>query len=166
MAETRVLIPLNQSEMSKTILPHVERHLPPGTHRLILFYVARPPKVIGLSAPEYDLGYGFGEVREISEAETHPIYSTQQEDSIRASVEAEMLPVLERLEAQGYPVSLQVNFGENVAEEILQAIQDQAVDLVAMSTRARDGLRRFFFGSIALEVLQKARVPLLLYHPH
>ena len=166
MAETRVLIPLNQSEMSKTILPHVERHLPPGANRLLLFYVARPPKVIGLSAPEYDLGYGFGEVREIPEAGAHPIYSTQQEDSIRANVETEMLPILERLEAQGYQVALQVSFGEDVAAEILRAIQEQGIDLVAMSTRARDGLRRFFFGSIALEVLQKAQVPLLLYHPH
>ena len=39
----------------------------------------------------------------------HPIYESQQEDSIRAHVEAELSSLKDRLESAGYPVSIRVD---------------------------------------------------------
>jgi nucleotide-binding universal stress UspA family protein len=96
----------------------------------------------------------------------HPIYATQQEDSIRAHVEAELTPVTHRLQEAGYEVSLVVGFGKDPIETILREIDERDINLVAMSTLARVGVTRFFFRNIADTIAQEAKVPVLLVHPN
>ena len=49
--------------------------------------------------------------------------------------------------------------------EIVRIARKEQIDLVAMSTRAQEGVRHFFFGDIAEKVLKKIDVPVLLIHP-
>jgi nucleotide-binding universal stress UspA family protein len=47
----------------------------------------------------------------------------------------------------------------------LTAIRKKKINLVAMSTRARVGVTRFFFRDIADTLAEKAQIPVLLSHP-
>jgi nucleotide-binding universal stress UspA family protein len=51
------------------------------------------------------------------------------------------------------------------ADGILRASLEQNIDLIAMTTHARQGLRRRFWGSVAAEVVRKAQLPVLMTRP-
>jgi nucleotide-binding universal stress UspA family protein len=68
-------------------------------------------------------------------------------------------PQRERLRAAGLEVETIAAYGV-VALEILRAASDS--DLLAMSTHGRSGPSRWWFGSVAEQVLREARVPLLV----
>lgn len=51
------------------------------------------------------------------------------------------------------------------AEEILKAVLELNIDLVAMGTHARSGLGRLVVGSVAQQVVRETQLPVLLAHP-
>ena len=165
MANNKVLIPLNQSEISQNILPHVERFIPASENDLILFFVTKPPSSVGFGKPDLRAGYVQMPGDELVRPTLHPIYESQQQDSIKAHVETELLPVTNRLRDAGYKVSIVVGFDKDPVDAILSAIRKKKINLVAMSTRARVGVTRFFFRDIADTLAEKAQIPVLLSHP-
>ena len=166
MPKNKVLIPLNQSELSQQVLPHVEKFILASDNDLILFYVTNPPSNVGFGEPDLSAGYVPMPGDEPVKPTLHPIYATQQEDSIRAHVEAELTPVTQRLQEAGYEVSLVVGFGKDPIDTILHEINERDINLVAMSTLARVGVTRFFFRNIADTIAREAKVPVLLAHPN
>ena len=165
MPNNKVLIPINQSGLSQKILPYVEKFISAKENDLILYFVTKPPSGVGFGERDLAAGYvpmpGDRSVRPT----LHPIYATQQEDSIRAHVETELMPVTNRLKEAGYNVSISVGFGKDPVDGLLREISNSKIDLVAMSTRARVGVTRFFFRDIADKLAQKAKIPVLLIHP-
>jgi len=165
MSKNKVLIPLNQSALSQEILPHVEKFISANENDLILFFVTKPPSGLGFGEPDLRAGYvpmpGDKPVRPT----LHPIYASQQQDSIKAHVDTELMPVTNRLKEAGYTVSIVVEFGKDPVEAILRVITKSKINLVAMSTRARVGVTRFFFRNIADTLAQKANIPVLLIQP-
>jgi nucleotide-binding universal stress UspA family protein len=67
----------------------------------------------------------------------------------------------QRLARKGLRVRTRVEFGAP-ADEILTAVRGTSADLVAMATRARSGLGRTLFGSVAESVLRSSPVPVML----
>jgi len=165
MSNNKVLIPLNQSKLSQNILPHVERFISASGNDLILFYVTNPPSAVGFGKPDLGAGYVQMPGDEPVMPTLHPIYATQQQDSIKAHVESELLPVTNRLEEAGYKIKIVVGFDKDPVDAILKEISKRKINLVAMSTRARVGVTRFFFRDIADTVAEKAQIPVLLSHP-
>jgi len=55
--------------------------------------------------------------------------------------------------------------GEDPAEEILDYIRREKMDLVAMATHGRTGLARFLLGSVAAKLLRARAAPLFLVRP-
>ena len=165
MPKNKVLIPLNQSEYSREIIPCVEKFLPAENHELILFFVTKPPSGAGFGEPNLSAGYVPRPGDEPVQPTLHPIYESQQQDSIVSHVEAELMPITNRLQELGYQVSLEVGFDLDSVDAILHEINERKVDLVAMSTRARVGVTRFFFRDIADTLALKTRLPVLLTHP-
>jgi len=166
MPNNKVLIPLNQSELSQEILPYVEKFISAEANELILFFVTRPPSGAGFGEPDLAAGYVPRPGDKPVMPTLHPIYESQQEDSIIAHVEAELMSVTSRLRDAGYQVSLVVGFDKDPVEAILSEIRNSNIDLVAMSTRAHVGVTRFFFRNIADILALKAKIPVLLTHPH
>ena len=166
MPANKVLIPLNQSELSQEILPYVEKFISAEANELILFFVTWPPSGAGFGEPDLAAGYVPRPGDEPVMPTLHPIYESQQEDSITAHVEAELMSATSRLRDAGYQVSLVVGFDKDPVEAILSEIRNSNIDLVAMSTRAHVGVTRFFFRNIADILALKAKVPVLLTHPH
>ena len=165
MSKNKVLIPLNQSALSQKILPHVEKFISANENELILFFVTKPPSGSGFGEPDLGAGYVPMPGDKPVKPTLHPIYASQQQDSIKAHVEAELMPVTNRLKEAGYKISIVVDFGKDPVAAILRVITKSKINLVAMSTRARVGVTRFFFRNIADLLAQKAKIPVLLIHP-
>lgn len=94
----------------------------------------------------------------------HPIYADQMRQGLSGSIAEELEADAHPLRQAGYAVSVAVRFGEP-AEEILRFIESEGVQLVAMTTHGRTGLRRLIFGSVAEQVLRRVVVPVLLFCP-
>jgi nucleotide-binding universal stress UspA family protein len=165
MSNNKILIPLNQSLLSQEIFPHIEKFFASSSNDLTLFFITKPPTGAGFGKIDGSTDYvhmpGDGSAR----PSLHPIYATQQQDSIKAHVEAELIPVTNRLKDAGYNVSLVVSFDKNPLDAILKVIEQNKIDLVAMSTKARVGVTRFFFNDIANQLSQKSDIPVLITHP-
>lgn len=144
MAIHRVLIPLDGSEFSRQILRHVRAFLSSEDNELILLRVAQRPE--GVSGPPArpataDVLIPMYESEQDVERAKHPIYSSQEWDSVQAALADELQADVERLRDAGYAVSLAVRFG-NPVQEIVDFVEEESVDLVAMTTHGRTGLRR------------------------
>ena len=165
MANNKVLIPLTQSVLSQEIFPHVEKLFAADNNDLTLFFITKPPTGAGFGKLDGGTDYvhmpGDGAAR----PSLHPIYATQQQDSIRAHVEAELIPVTSRLKEAGYNITLVVSFDKHPLDAILKVIKQNKIDLVAMSTKARVGVTRFFFNDIASQLSQNTDIPVLITHP-
>ena len=57
-----------------------------------------------------------------------------------------------------------VEGAEHVPDAILRAASDYGADLIAIGTHGRRGLRRVLEGSVAEEVIRRARVPVFVVH--
>lgn len=165
MSNNKILIPLNQSELSQKVVPDVERFFPASENDLVLFFITRPPSAAGFGKPDLGAGYVQLPGDEPVTPTLHPIYASQQEDSIRAHAEAELATLTNRLKDAGYKVSIKVGFDKDPVDAILRIIGKKDIDLVAMSAHARVGVTRFFFRNIADTLSQKAKIPVLLVHP-
>jgi nucleotide-binding universal stress UspA family protein len=170
MPRNKVLIPLDGSAFSERILPVVRRYLRPEENELILFQVAEPSTddTGALADLVADEVLHHRVVTRLSQAEMalgqHPIYASQVEDSMAVSLEDKLLPIVHELRAAGYTVSTEIGFGDP-AQAIEQFVRHGGVDLVAMTTHGRTGLRRALVGSVAEHVLRHVSVPILLLHP-
>jgi nucleotide-binding universal stress UspA family protein len=165
MTINKILIPLNQSELSLKIVPCVEKLFAPGNAELVLFYVTKPPGSAGFGKADLGAGYTPRPGDASVKPTLHPIYASQQEDSISAHVKAELTPLVNRLELAGYQVAIKVSFNKDPVAAISRAIARRGIDLVAMSARARVGVTRFFFGNIADELAEQENIPILLINP-
>ena len=86
-------------------------------------------------------------------------------DFAQARVDAErrLDNVASRLRAAGVKdVRIRVTEGPDPALAITRVVQAENADLIAMSTRGADGVKRLVLGSVAEKLLQESDVPLLL----
>ncbi len=165
MSNKKILIPLNQSELSREIISRVVDFFPADGNDLILYFITSPPSAAGFGEPDLGAGYVQRPGDKPVKPTLHPIYATQQQDSIKAHVKSDLTAVTSLLSEAGYNVSIEVGFDKDPVNAILRVIKSSNINLVAMSTRARVGVTRFFFRNIADELAQKAQVPVMLSHP-
>ena len=59
---------------------------------------------------------------------------------------------------------VEVDGAEDVPEAILHAASEYGADLIAIGTHGRRGLRRVLGGSVAEEVIRRARIPVFVVH--
>jgi nucleotide-binding universal stress UspA family protein len=163
----KVLIPLDGSTLSRTIIPHTCRVLDPREYQAILLRVAEPvvsitgapprPLALGWSAPMYE------SARDLEYAQ-HPIYSAQIEQARHTELERALNEERRALEQAGFTTSIAIRFGDP-ADEIVEAAQRARVDLIAIATHGQGGLRRLLLGSVAEQVLSRVDIPILLLRP-
>jgi nucleotide-binding universal stress UspA family protein len=68
-----------------------------------------------------------------------------------------------RLQSHGYAARCQVVPGTPV-ESILNEVKTQNADWILMGSRGRQGVTRFFLGSVSHAVLHQTSVPVLVLH--
>jgi nucleotide-binding universal stress UspA family protein len=145
---SRVLVPLDGSKVGEAAIPVIEQlvdKLTPGTKvEVILIGVItmlRHWVVVG-------------------EASAPVSYTEEELKRIKERVNEYLNKTGESLRKKGITVSTIVSSG-NAADEIIKAADESKVDLIAMSTHGRSGLRRMAFGSITDKVLHRSHVPVL-----
>ena len=132
----RILVPLDGSECAENVLPKVEKlaaDLKAGICLLRVVYAYTFPGADPTDA----------EVKAVREGEEY------------------LRKVEERLKKKGLKVDTHVRYG-NDAEEILDHAAQKDIDLVAMTTHGRSGVKRFLLGSVAEKVLRHSPKPIFL----
>lgn len=137
----RVLVPLDGSEPSESVLPFLTAIAGPLDMTIVLLRVLEtmPPTAV-------DGGQG----------------SIADDLAARRRDAAEYLaPLAIGLRARGIGTTTAIRVGRP-EDEILAAAHAENIDLIAMSTHGRSGLGRLLFGSVAERVLRQAEVPVFL----
>jgi nucleotide-binding universal stress UspA family protein len=144
----KVLVPLDGSKVGEAAIPVIEQlvdKLARGTKVEVILIgvitVLRHWVVVG-------------------EASAPVSYTEEEFKIIRERVADYLNKAGEPLRKKGLSVSTMVAMG-NAADEIIKAAEATKVDLIAMSTHGRSGLRRLAFGSITDKVLRHSPVPVL-----
>ncbi|MEZ4621712.1 MAG: universal stress protein [Caldilineaceae bacterium] len=148
MSLNQVLIPIDRSPFSMSIVPHVKRFLEPTKNQLLLFHVAEEPLP--------------SELRRMG-VDEYTAQLNRLRAQLQADVSEELQPLIDELTSFGFRVSVVVGFGEPITQ-IEHYIGTHDVDLLAMSTHGRSGFGRMFFGSVAQELLRQLSLPILLFH--
>ena len=162
-----ILIPIDRTEESQKILPEVKRFIPAEGTTLILFYVAAIPKLVGQPVPAHTpqvIRLGQGGVSVLPQPDQPRIHLDQLQSRLESDIEQELQAEAIELREAGFQVYILVRFGDP-AIEILRYLNEKPIALIAMTTHARSGLRRLFFGSVAKEVLHHVDIPVLMLHP-
>jgi len=160
----KILVPLNRSSFSHKIFPEIQKFFPPEGHQLVLYYITKPPKGSGFAATDYRSNYALEDGEPLG-PKAHPVFPSQEEDSIQSDVEVALLPIANDLKEKGYEISTQTCLVDEVTQEIVRIVKRDKVDLIAMSTRAHVGMKKFFFDDLAQRVLKQVDIPLFLFHP-
>ncbi|MFZ0532622.1 MAG: universal stress protein [Anaerolineales bacterium] len=140
MTIKNILVPLDGSKLSETVLPLAGLLAQQNQARLILFHVIEqnPPDTV--------------------HGERH--LTNQQEASAYLDKVSQSLPT-------GIIVDRHVHTSaeKNVANSIVQHSKELGVDLIAMCAHGQSGLQKRIFGNIAQDVLNMGDVPVLLLSP-
>ena len=144
-----ILVPLDGSELAELVLPHVEMLAKAG---------AEPAEVVLLrvceSARMVMGGYG--------EAVGQMVVLTEQAAAACKEDAEEYLAAMEkRLKEKGLKVRAVLLDGD-AANEILDYAVNNPVDLIAMGSHGRSGIRRWAYGSVASKVLRGIATPILV----
>ena len=166
MSKRQVLIPLDGTEISAKILPEIEKNIIlPGTTLILLHVIDWPgyPLDVPVMAPYGTImSASHTSDRVVSKDEQRLVLEEQQLLQDNAETDLEILT--KQLRQRGYSVQKAIRFG-NPAQEILNIVKNQSIDLVAMTTHAREGIQRLLLGSVAETVLHHINIPILLLHP-
>lgn len=150
MAEHRrykkILVPLDGSGWSQRAVPHAVDIARDNSAELILLHVFRPPA--WEYTPEIALA---GQDTQIQQA--------------REQMKQYLVGLRGELRGEQLTVRTHMVEGQGVARLVCEFVESDDIDLIVMSTRGRSGLSRVLFGSIAREIMECARVPVLLVQP-
>jgi nucleotide-binding universal stress UspA family protein len=95
-------------------------------------------------------------------AHTFPgVDATEAEVNVVRKAEEYLKKIEDRLKAKGFKVDTHVRYGDD-AEEILDHASQKDVDLIAMTTHGRSGIKRFLLGSVAEKILRHSPKPIFL----
>lgn len=186
MAERQqVAVPLDGTDFSRQILPYVRGLLDPERTEIILVRVTRDidegidteiarPEAGAPTDTERPFMPGgghlepFGPTPFTAEGDPQavgyrgePVYAEQIQDAHRNELIDAMADDARALEEAGFPVHVAIRFGEP-AEQIVNFVLEQGVDLVAITTHRRSGLDALFAGSVAEEVVDGISAPVML----
>ena len=143
---SRILVALDGSTAAEEILPHVEALADKfGATVILLRAIPALERAVAAQA-----GIAAGSV------DPTPVIEQEQSGATHS-----LERVGERLISRGLSVVWQQP-GGSASESILEHAQASNADLIALTTHGRGGLGRAVFGSVADEVLRRARCPVLL----
>jgi nucleotide-binding universal stress UspA family protein len=141
---TRIIVPLDGSNLAESALTEAEKLAKMSGGELLLLRVV-----------DYSARDRFGDFGLLYEYEA--MAKALEEE--RQLAQAYLDDVAVRLSAEGYTVATKLVDG--IAAKAIVGVS-QPGDVIVMATHGRTGVRRWFIGSIAEEVLRHSSVPVLL----
>jgi nucleotide-binding universal stress UspA family protein len=119
----------------------------------------------GSAVGEAALGYSAALARSVKESITllHVAPANRAPADQMAQADAYVRQIASQLEERGvWPVEVAIAYGGSVSDWIAEEADMRHIDLVVMGTHGRAGLDRMLHGSIAQDVLQRLRTPMLV----
>lgn len=144
----KILVPLDGSELSEGVLPHVAALARCTGAQVVLLRV--------VTQPMYETVFGDTVLSHTS--------APPEESGVRAHADGYLQRVAFDYFANDSHVTYDVTNGP-VADSILDYAAGIQADLIAMSTHGRSGLARMVIGSVADELVRRAHLPVLLVRP-
>jgi len=139
----KILVPLDGSELSESVLGHV----------ITIATSCQVPEVVLLRVREpLDNSVRVALDPEIAD-ELDQAYHDESADYLKG--------IAKKLEKKDIVVKTEVLTG-NPAEEIIKYSKNNGIDLIIMSTHGRSGFSRIVFGSVADKVIRQTETPILL----
>ncbi len=151
-----VVVPLDGSELSESVLPHVQalgQQTGNEMLKVVLVMVCEPPPTPPIAGPEipFDWQKTMDENWATCRKYTREYLSGVENHLKQTGLQVRSEPI-EQMKA-------------NVAEEIVQYAGKIPFSLIVMATHGRTGLSRWAFGSVAQKVLTGSTSPILMVRP-
>jgi len=137
----RLLVPLDGSELSETVLPYATETAGRLDLDITLIHVRKPEKGEGSPLHESYVRYK----ATVAKKKVEEVWQRFGLDPAKKSLDVRGELV------SGYP-----------AEQIVRYAEENGVDLILMATHGRSGIKRWILGSVADKVLQSSTVPVWL----
>jgi nucleotide-binding universal stress UspA family protein len=129
----KILVPLDGSQLSETVLPEVERLASVLNSQIIIMTIVYSTMSSEVIPP-----------KEIGKAQVYV-------DKIK-----------EQLSKKGFNVDSHVGASNNISKRILDDVAEYDVDLIMMCTHGHTGTKHLIFGSVAEDIVHHTTVPVLL----
>ncbi|BCX05700.1 MAG: universal stress protein [Candidatus Roseilinea sp.] len=172
---TKILVPLDGSELSNAVLPHVRRVAQCSRASVVLLH-ALPEPVLGVNGLskamlERQAAADMPPMRAATAGHeqsgvTHSAAQALKPDLVEREIEAYRF--LDAIAAELAQSCIVVRTRVVIAEPdeaILDIAAEEGADLIAMATHGRGGISRFLLGSVADRVVRHATAPVLLVRP-
>jgi Universal stress protein UspA and related nucleotide-binding proteins len=147
----RVLVPLDGSEIALSVIPRLLELPLANKLEFVLIQAVQPEPTGGHAMPP---------------GTPNPDIEGSDDDEwshVRAAVaETRLGAVANRLRARGSHAEVRVIESRDPGAVIVDAVRNDLVELIAMSTRGASGLRRMVLGSVAEYVVRRSEIPVLL----
>ena len=143
---TKVMVPLDGSELAECVLPHVEAFIKGFSPQSMIFVRVVEPMQVGTGG-HYD---------------TARLVNINEEENKRQESAREYLnEVTARLTHPGTEFKVEVLRGR-VAERLVDFADENQIDLVLIATHGRSGVSRWVRGSIADRILRSFHAPVFM----
>jgi nucleotide-binding universal stress UspA family protein len=143
----RILVPLDGSPLSESILPYVQSLAKTLNAELVLLHVIVKPDEV------FD---------DLNPSPLAP--KPDKEAEVRREMTSYLKNLCAKLEKEDVRVTYLLREGL-VAEKILEDTDIMHADLIAMSTHGRSGVRRLLMGSITEWMIKNSPIPVMVIHP-
>jgi nucleotide-binding universal stress UspA family protein len=148
-----ILVPLDGSGLSESILPHAVAVARATKSALLLLQVLEPvfePIYGTLGLPE--------------QVEEEQLLHMRDEQLLAIHLNLEK--IASHLRADGLEIQTRVIEGNHPANQIIWEVEHEPfLSMIAMTTHGRRGVLHWLFGSVAAELVQATPRPLLLLRP-
>ena len=149
---TKIMVPLDGSELAECVLPHVEAFISGCQVKTIVFVRVIDPTPMAVR------GSYVTSKEDLEKIEA----STKRVEEERKSAAAEYLKqVVSQLKPDGVELKTEVIVGK-VADSLVDYTGENDIDLILIATHGRSGVSRWVRGSIADRVLRASEVPVLM----
>ncbi len=142
----KILCPIDFSDPSRAALAHAVDLAEHFSARIILFHAIS--EIDHTPSPSYTLTPQLMD------------QMVQISHQMKENAEKAMKEMVDNIVPEGIDTRQQVAIG-NPADRIVQAAEDEQVDLIVMATHGRSGIKGLIFGSVAEKVVRSAQCPVL-----
>ncbi|MDY6916745.1 MAG: universal stress protein [Chloroflexota bacterium] len=147
-----ILVPLDGSELSEMVLPHVE----------MLAQATKKPAEVVLLRVAMSPSPAFSGYQDLSGQ--GPVLAEKAAAADKEEAEKYLAEVGKRLRDKGLRVRVELLVG-SPGDEILDYAENNPVDLIAMASHGRSGISRWAYGSVTSKVLRGISTPILVVTP-
>ena len=150
----RILVPLDGSPLAEEVLPYAQElasRLSGAVYLVSVVPLARQLAATGFTGAGAIDGVPAMDIKAIDDA-----VAIQMKEA-RAYLEGQA----QRLQGEGLTVEWDVRQGA-VADEIIECARANNIDIIAISSHGRSGVRRLVFGSVSDRVIREAGIPVLV----